>query len=384
MIMSLSKKKLLIAGLPILCWLSLHAQKSEVLPGDDLEEQMEEPLDMVTEDGPGNEWLIAPIPGRNPTFGWTVTLPVAYLYHPKGGDPGNPPWITGIIAFYAENDSWAGGAFHRMNLARDRYRLGGSVIYTDVVYNYYGSGESGAGDDRYLELNQTYGIGFLEGKVRVADNLYAGIRIMGMSTTLEDIRVPDLDIDFPDLVEGLKMQIFDLVPKIEYDTRDNEFYPRRGSYILAQVNISAEGWGSDFDYQIYEASWNQYFTLAENQVLACRLAGKYASGDVPFFKLPAVGQDGDFRGYVMGRYRDKVLFSSQVEYRIRLTERLGLVAFGGLGGVAPEWDEFDKILASYGAGVRWVLAKENNISFRVDVARGGDNTEIYLGVGEAF
>ena len=364
----------------------LLAEEIEGLPGDDMEQQMEEPTDLGlgAADKSGNEWLVAPIPGRNPTFGWTLTMPVAYLYHPKTVDQESPPWITGAMGFYAENGSWAGGVFHRMNLDKDRYRFGGALVYSDITYNYYGSGETPGDKDHYLELIQTFGVGILDAKVRVADNLYVGMGVLAMGTTIEDIRFPGLDIDFPNLFEGLKMQLVDLVPKIVYDTRDNEFYPQRGTYINAQVNISAEGWGSDFDYQIYEASWNQYFSLAENQVLAFRMSGKYASGRVPFFRLPAVGQGGDFRGFVMGRYRDKVLAYSQLEYRIRLTERIGLVAFGGLGGVAPEWDEFDKILTNYGVGARWVLAKENNISFRVDVARGGDNTEIYLGVGEAF
>jgi hypothetical protein len=45
---------------------------------------------------------------------------------------------------------------------------------------------------------------------------------------------------------------------------------------------------------------------------------------------------------------------------------------------------WEKSLWSVGAGFRWVVAPKNDISLRVDVARGRDETIYYVGVGEAF
>ncbi len=59
-------------------------------------------------------------------------------------------------------------------------------------------------------------------------------------------------------------------------------------------------------------------------------------------------------------------------------------AFGGVGSVAPEMGQFDKLLPSVGTGLRYVIAKENNISFRFDIARGRDETTVYISIGEAF
>ena len=85
-----------------------------------------------------------------------------------------------------------------------------------------------------------------------------------------------------------------------------------------------------------------------------------------------------------GRYRDKLMFAVQAEYRWRITGRLGVVGFSGVGGVAPEVGQFDKLLPSVGLGARYVVAKKNNVSLHFDVARGRDETTFYFGVGEAF
>ncbi len=74
----------------------------------------------------------------------------------------------------------------------------------------------------------------------------------------------------------------------------------------------------------------------------------------------------------------------QAEYRWRFTERLGVVAFGGVGSVAPEFGRFDQLLPSVRIGLRYVLAKQNNVGLRFDAAWGRDEHTFYVGIGEAF
>jgi len=373
------------------CWLGLfagtaHSKDTVLTPSGDFAMEVSGETNIVPKgkDDSGREWLIAPIPGANPTFGWTLAMPVAILYRPPSLDDDDPPWITGAGGFYAENDSWAAGLFHRMNIRNDRWRFMGGLAYADMVYNYYGGGGVSGNDSHYVEINQTFGGGLGEVLIRVWPHVYAGLQVMGMSTTVESIRFPNLDPDFtiPDI--GLQMNLVDLIPRLIWDTRDNEFYPSRGNYLNFTITLSSADWGSDFEYLLYGLDWNYFYPLAENQVLAVRFAGKYAGGSVPFFRLPALGQGADLRGYVAGVYRDKLLLTWQAEYRIRITPRIGLVGFAGVGFLGSGWDDISEALPSYGAGLRWVIAPENNISFRIDVARGEDNTEWYLGVGEAF
>ena len=65
-------------------------------------------------------------------------------------------------------------------------------------------------------------------------------------------------------------------------------------------------------------------------------------------------------------------------------KKVGGITFGGLGSVAPDFAGWGKTLWSAGAGFRWVIAPKNDISLRVDIARGRDETIYYVGIGEAF
>ena len=43
-----------------------------------------------------------------------------------------------------------------------------------------------------------------------------------------------------------------------------------------------------------------------------------------------------------------------------------------------------KTPVSVGAGFRYVMAPKNNLSLRIDVARGRDESIYYVSIGEAF
>ena len=109
-----------------------------------------------------------------------------------------------------------------------------------------------------------------------------------------------------------------------------------------------------------------------------------AAGDAPFFLFPAFGAGSDLRGYQTGTYRNRFLFAAQAEYRWRFAERWGAVGFAGVGTVNDEFLDWGTTLPSIGGGLRFVIAPKNDMSLRFDIARGRDDTEFYLGIGEAF
>jgi len=67
-------------------------------------------------------------------------------------------------------------------------------------------------------------------------------------------------------------------------------------------------------------------------------------------------------------------------------KRFGLVAFGGVGGVARRWGEFpsDQLLLAAGTGLRFNLDKKNHINYRIEFAVGREGPTVSMGVGEAF
>ena len=349
----------------------------------DVDDGLEEDVD-EEEEGEQRSWetVVAPIPARNPVFGWMISVPAMLMYKPSFTEPEDRVWISGLFGFYAENESWGAGLLQRMSFGGDRWRVMGSLFHAEMNYRYFGIG---ADSDASIVLDQDMDLALAEGLRRVAPNFYLGLRGM-YAETLVGPRLPDITLPpglDPDFLK-VDLTLATLAPRLQYDTRDNEFYPRSGLLVDATAAVSREAIGADLDYERYDASINYYRPLGERGVLASRIATQYTSGGTPFFLYPAFGQGADLRGYEMGSYRDRFLVAAQAEYRHRFTKRIGAVAFGGAGSVAPDFGGWEKTLWSVGAGFRWVLAPKNNISLRFDIARGRDETIYYVGVGEAF
>lgn len=329
------------------------------------------------------ETVIAPIPSRNPLLGWVLGVPVMVMYTPANADPQDQVWITGAFGFYTENDSWGAGLFQRSSFGGDKWRVMGALFHADVNYDYYGIGSGG--DDRSILLSQPTTLVMAEALRRIAPSLYVGLRAVYAETEVR----PDIPAELlPPWVspEDLRIDftISTLNPRLQYDTRDSEFYPRNGYFIDADVAISRQDIGADADYEKYDASVNNYLPLGQSGVLASRVNVKYADNDAPFFVYPAFGMGADLRGYQTGTYRDRFLIAAQAEYRHRFTPKIGAVAFAGVGSVAPDFAEWGTTLPSVGVGFRWVIAPKNNVGLRVDFARGRDESIFYVGIGEAF
>jgi hypothetical protein len=81
------------------------------------------------------------------------------------------------------------------------------------------------------------------------------------------------------------------------------------------------------------------------------------------------------------------MLGTQLEYRLELPKRFGLVAFGRLGGVIPGGNQLlmsSEFLPSGGGGLRFQLSKKFHVNLRADIAQGRDGHTFGMGVGEAF
>jgi hypothetical protein len=81
------------------------------------------------------------------------------------------------------------------------------------------------------------------------------------------------------------------------------------------------------------------------------------------------------------------MVSTQLEYRLELPKRFGVVAFGGIGEVVPSGDQLfngKNFLPGGGGGVRFLLNKKYHVNLRADAAIGKNSHTWAMGVGEAF
>ncbi|MDH4072530.1 MAG: outer membrane protein assembly factor [Gammaproteobacteria bacterium] len=116
-------------------------------------------------------------------------------------------------------------------------------------------------------------LALVEGLRRIAPNLYLGLRAVYAETDvgpqLPDINLPPgLD---PDLLR-VDLTLATIAPRLQYDTRDNEFYPRSGLLIDATAAVSRDAIGADVDYERYDASMTHYLPIGNEGVLASRIS----------------------------------------------------------------------------------------------------------------
>jgi len=340
------------------------------------------PEDGVAENKRG-EMVIAPFPISNPALGSGLVVLGGYLFPISKADKVSPDSMLGGGGLYTSNGSWLWGAGGKLYLKQDRFRITGFYGRGQIHYDLYGIGNSAGDSGLSVPINQGGKALLVESLIRVKNKLFVGPRYQWrrLNATFRGENLPP-DID----PQELKSSTSSLGFHLQRDLRDSQFYPRTGTLTDVVGDFFQGTLGSDFSYQSYTFAFNKYSGISTRQVLAFRVFGCASAGHVPFYDLCLLGMHNDIRGYKAGRYRDKLMLTTQAEYRLELPKRFGLAAFFGVGEVAPEVGAFnnDDLKPGGGVGIRFTLAKKNHVNMRVDYATGLQGGGVYMGVTEAF
>jgi len=353
-------------------------------PGAGSLDELSDTLDAAGEDASGagsREWIVAPIPFRSALLGYGLKLGVARLTPMESQGGQRRVGGTAIGGMYSEGDSYAVAAGNRHYWRDGRIRTtvgaaGGEFNYELTLSEALGS--------RAVPVSQraTGAIADVEWQVAKHGWVGGGLRFVRSPVTIKG-----LSQGFADLLPEVTFEMAGVELKGQWDTRDDEFYPLQGSLTKATADVMRADIGPrSKDFARYRLAYNGYRATGERSVVAWRAAAETVSGTAPFFALPWFGSGVDLRGYTPGRYIGESLVAVQVEYRWQATFRLGFVAFGGVGTVRDPPRAFDEPgwLPAAGVGLRWRLAKQNRLNFRVDYARGQDDDSLVISVGEAF
>lgn len=170
-----------------------------------------------------------------------------------------------------------------------------------------------------------------------------------------------------------------------WDTRDQLFFPTRGSAVWLNVGRALGVPGATHQFTRVSLDARRYRSLGSGQVLAVQGLGVVTAGDVPIEQVPALGGASLLRGYFAGRFRDKAAVVVQTEYRTPVWRRVGAVAFVGAGTVAPTVRALrtDDVRAGWGVGLRFSL-NQDRLNLRIDRGFGRGSRGLYISAGEAF
>jgi Omp85 superfamily domain len=329
--------------------------------------------------------VAAPLPISSPALGTGVVPVVGYIFSLSEKDKVSPPSTIGAGGLWTNDGSRGFAVGAQLFFKENRYLITTGYAHGNLDYNIYGPGIlDGPGK---VPLKQTGQAFFGEALRREWWQFFFGPRFFtGDSTvTLKDSNIGDIAVP-PDL--GDHTTIRSIGFHVKRDTRPDHFYPVKGTLTDFTADFAIQGIGSKYSFQSYKLTWNKYVTVAKNQVVAL---GSYFCGTgglPPFYGNCIYGSQNQLRGYTAGRYFDRYMMASQVEYRLSLPWRLGVVGFGGIGGVISGPEQYlirnDYFLPSGGAGLRFNMSKKYHVNLRADVGYGKDGHTFSLGVGEAF
>ena len=360
------------------------SQTTTASPTTDSTDNKQDPNDQQKKQKRGS-LVIAPIPISSPAFGSGLVLVAGYVFKfDKDDDVSPPSWVGGAGAF-TNNGTRALVGGGRLYFSKNKYQSTVVVGRGTANLDFFGIGRIPGREPISVPLSIDGKIFFGELMRNVGRNIFVGARYqyrrlrVGLDgpQTPGGFEIPEIDLRSNSAALGFHVQ---------RDLRDSTFYPRSGSLFDFTGDFFDQAWGSRRQYQTYKLAYNGYRTIAEKQVFAYRAMACSANGSVPFYDLCLFGASNDLRGYTTGEFQNRRMFATQAEYRLELPKRFGLVAFGGVGGIARRWSDFrsDQLLPAVGAGLRFKLDKANHINYRIDVGFGREGRTLAIGISEAF
>ncbi|HEY6512281.1 MAG TPA: BamA/TamA family outer membrane protein [Burkholderiaceae bacterium] len=286
-----------------------------------------------------------------------------------------PPDIYAIGGAATENGTWIGMAGGMVSFAEDAYRWRGGVGRTSVNLDYYGIGGQGPP----LGYNLDGFVSMQEGMLRLGQSdvwLVGRWNYLDLKSRFNLEGVPALNgLERADRESGLGLSV-------EVDTRDNIFTPSRGWTGSLDATFYDPDWGSDTRFQSYRGHAFVYFPIGREFVVAGRIDGRAAAGQVPFYMLPSV----DLRGVPAARLQDRRTGVVETEVRWNITPRWAAIGFVGgakAWGTATSFSD-GADTSAYGAGFRYLIAKRLGLYMGVDVAKSTLDHAWYIQVGSAW
>lgn len=331
-------------------------------------------------------FLPVPIIITEPAVGFGLGAAVAYFHAPKELDPDvhthkGPPSISLGFGAKTENGTYAYGGGHLGVWKDDHIRYAGAIAKMNINMAFYLDGRNERILEQGIDFNIDGAFLFQQAQFRLRESdwwLGANYVYVTADNTfgLGELLPPNLpDPQFSFDLAGVGAFVL-------YDGRNTVFTPSSGLSAKFEYNNFADTWGGDFDYHKYKASLLHYTPFGDYSSLGLRFVGETVSGDVPYFSYPFVM----LRGIPAMRYQGKSAFVAEAEYLWGITPRWSLVIFGGVGKTTAigEFRGEGQTVGAGGLGFRYRLAKKQGLQAGVDIARGPEDTSVYLTVGSAW
>lgn len=352
-------------------------------------QQVDHFLDGLSSDNshvtPGSlDWGILPGPFYTPELGAGIGVAAAGFYR-TSSDPAIRTSNVTATGFAGSTGAFGLGLDNYTFFAdaRWRFRFSGDISHRPSWYwgEGYQAAHSERGKQKYSGKSAAIKPVLLQ---RVASNSYLGL---GWNLSWMEVQVKQQHKKsgvFNTRHPALNVLNSGPMVNFIYDSRDDVTTPQRGVLFDLRFSEFTPGTGSDNRFHVWEGEYNHYQPLDEKNVLAWDMHARLASGDVPWTMDSLLGDSKYLRGYYQGRYRDRAIFSGQLEWRHHFSWRHGMVLWAGAGTLSHHSHDLlqHHWLPSVGTGYRFAFKKQANV--RLDFGVGKGSSGFYFQVGEAF
>ncbi|CAI1157207.1 outer membrane protein assembly factor [Serratia quinivorans] len=330
------------------------------------------------------DWGVLPGPFYTPELGLGLGTAIVGIYRPDSQDNVSQNSTLALKGFVSSTGAFGVGFQNHSFFADDQWRFFAEGSLNNMPTYFWGTGYQAGHNEGNKEkyTQQSFQIA-PQLLYRIASATYAGIGWDFSSTHASDPDGGDSS-RLRAQKAGVSSLSSGVSGSLSYDTRDFVSNASRGQFFRLSDTYFAPELGSDSRFNAVEAQYNAYHSLSAKSVLALDAYSRLTTGEVPWDRLSELGDDQRMRGYYQGRYRDRNVFSSQVEYRRKLNWRHGYVLWAGAGTLSSKAGDLGggPWLPTLGAGYRFEFKPKMNV--RLDFGVGRGSSGFYFQVGEAF
>lgn len=264
------------------------------------------------------------------------------------------------------------------------------ILYFDLSHTYFPENFWGIGSKTKDEWSERYAPDQFNlsahFKKQLFERVFAGV-IYDYQNVFSIKYLDNGIFDTTDFIGKRPYTISGLGISASYDTRNKAYWPTKGVFLNSMVTRYNPGIGSDHDFTKLTIDFRYFKKIWLNHVLAFQLYNYSTFGETPMKNLARFGGVDNIRGFYQGRFRDNNMATCITEYRAPIYWRISLVAFGGIGNVYENGNQFlkNKMLYSFGGGIRLKILKKENLNIRIDYGYYSKyNSGLYFTLGECF
>lgn len=331
----------------------------------------------------GLNWFAAPIVFYTPESKLAFGALGIVSFHLSDSLNSKPSKIE-VYGYYTTNTQYSFSSKPEIYFDDDKFYISAYLNYSKVIDKYYSIGNNTVEiDNPNYEARSS--LALIKFQRQISHHLNAGVVYEIRNYKVVDVRENSY-LQYGMVNGGGGGLTSGLGFVVSYDSRKNIFYPESGSFYELSSTFFTGEIGSDFEYTKTIIDLRRFQKISSNQILAFQFFYNFITGSSPFYDVSPLGGENIMRGYFTGRYRDRHYFATQIEYRVRVWWRFGLVGFVGMGDVASNVSKFElnKFKYSYGLGVRFRLDEIELIDLRADIGFGKNTSGIYLSLNQAF